>query len=101
MNPPPPTFIGEPLTPLRGSFDPAGMARGEPGLPQRFTWRRQQHAVTAVLETWTTSGHSPCGETYLRRHWYKLTTDTHLTLTIYCDRQPRSAHRWHVYTLGE
>lgn len=94
-----PTFISEPLRPVRGSFDAGGMARGEPGLPLRFTWRKEEHAVVDVAEKWITSGHSPCGETYLRRHWWKITTDQGVTMTVYCDRQKKSAHRWHVYTV--
>jgi hypothetical protein len=98
-------FICEPLTPVRGSFDTAGMARGEPGLPLRFTWRGREHAVVNVLKVWKTSSREKGGtEIYLRRHWWTLTTDTGLTLTLYCDRQAkvrrRPKARWWVYTVA-
>ncbi|MHB1156766.1 MAG: DUF6504 family protein [Phycisphaerales bacterium] len=99
---PAPQFISEPITPAPGSFDPVGMARGEPGLPSHFTWRKQRHTVVEVIETWTTSNRSLCGETYLRRHWYKVRTESGSIVTLYCERQPKSGRtarrRWWLYT---
>ncbi|MCC6680855.1 MAG: hypothetical protein IT445_08120 [Phycisphaeraceae bacterium] len=100
-----PQFISEPITPAPGSFDAAAMARGEPGLPSRFTWRNLEHHVTDVLQTWTTSSpEGGSGEMYLRRHWWLLRTDRGQTMKIYCERHPRhpqNKQRWFVYTLEE
>ncbi len=98
-------FISEPLTPTPGTFDAAAMARGEPGLPRRFTWRGVEHGVVEVLEQWKTSSpEGGSGEMYLRRHWWTLRTDTGHTMTLYCERQPRSARaarqRWYIYALA-
>jgi len=99
-------FICEALTPLAGTGDAAGMARGEPGLPKRFTWRAQEYRISGVIRQWKSSG--PCrngsGEMYLRRHWYKILTDPPLIMTIYCDRQAKNRKcpkaRWWVYTIA-
>ena len=96
-------FISEPIVPVRGTADATGMARGEPGLPARFTWRGQEYRVVALLRTWKSSG--PCrhgsGEMYLRRHWYELRTDPPAVMTLYCDRQPRTGpkSRWWLYSM--
>jgi hypothetical protein len=99
-----PQFISEPLTPTANTFDVKAMARGEPGLPASFTWRKQLYEVADVLEQWTTSTpEGGRGEMYLRRHWYKLVTRDGTTMTIYCERQPKpgksARRRWWVYTL--
>ena len=44
------SFISEPIGPVDGSFDTSGMARGEPGLPQKFRWREKEFIVSEVLE---------------------------------------------------
>src|SRR5262245_45726183 len=99
-------FISEPLTPVPGAAYAAAMSRGEPGLPRMFTWRKQRHAVTAVLRSWKSSGREggkATGEMYLRRHWHEIVTDTGLQMTVYCDRQARNRSRpkarWWVYTV--
>ena len=97
-------FIGEPMVPARGTADPAGMARGEPGLPARFTWRGRGYRVLGVVKAWKSSGpcRSGCGEVYLRRHWYRIVTDPRAVLTVYFERQARSAKRskarWWIYS---
>lgn len=83
------------------------MRRGEPGIPERFTWAGKEYALAGVAEAWKTSG--PCrngsGERYMRRHWYRVVTDPPMELVIYCDRQSRTrgkpARRWWVYTAKE
>ena len=105
MAPPGEQFISEPITPAPGTFDPAAMARGEPGLPKRFIWRRDEHAVDAVLEQWVTSQpEGGSGERYLRRHWWKLRTIDGVVMTLYCERQPKpgksARRRWYLYTIG-
>jgi hypothetical protein len=98
-------FVCEPIQPVAGTFDPAGMARGEPGLPQRFLWRDTEYTVAAVLAVWKEDG--PCksgsGEMYLRKHWFKILTEQGPRMTIYFERQPRSKRqnkaRWWLNTI--
>ncbi|MCE0484006.1 MAG: DUF6504 family protein [Methylacidiphilales bacterium] len=70
------SFVSETITPLEGSFDTRGMARGEPGLPWKFRWRRQEWEVAEVLEQWKV--HGDCahgsGERYVRKHGYRVRT---------------------------
>ena len=85
-------FVSEPIQPVAGTFDTAGMTRGEPGLPQRFVWRDKEYTVAAVLEVWKEDG--PCrhgsGEMYLRKHWFKIATEQGPQMTLYFERQARS-----------
>ena len=98
-------FISEPIHPVEGTFDPSGMIRGEPGLPQRFVWRDTEYIVTDVLEAWKEDG--PCqsgsSEMYLRKHWYRVATERGIEMTLYFQRQPRSKRqskaRWWLYTV--
>jgi hypothetical protein len=98
-------FVSEPIQPVEGTFDPAGMTRGEPGLPKRFTWRDNEYTVSAVLEVWKEDG--PCrsgsSEMYLRKHWFRVATEQGLEMTLYFERQPRSKRqgkaRWWLYTV--
>lgn len=99
-------FICEAMTPVVGTGDAADMARGEPGLPKRFTWRTQEYRIVGVVRKW--KSHGPCRngsrEMYLRRHWYKIITDPPMLMTVYFDRQAknrkRSKARWWVYTIA-
>lgn len=98
-------FICEEMTPVPGTGDVAAMSRREPGLPGRFTWRGDEYRIAGVIRKWTSSG--PCrsggGEMYLRRHWYKVLTDSPTVMTIYCDRQAKNRKRpkarWWIYTV--
>jgi hypothetical protein len=96
-------FVGEALTPTPGTFDASAMARGEAGVPREFTWRGQTHVVAALMSSWKGTGQDR-GETYLRRHWFRVRTTTGTVMTIYCERQARSAKkpkaRWWVYTVA-
>ena len=98
-------FICEPLTPVAGTADTTAMARGEPGLPKRFTWRGREYRVVDVVRTWKTTGPCTSGadEQYVRRHWYTIRTDPPMTMTVYCDRQSKDRKhpkaRWWVYTI--
>jgi hypothetical protein len=104
-SPPQEEFISEQIVPVPGTASTAGMARGEPGLPARFTWRGRQYRVVRVMQTWKTSG--PCrsgaDEIYLRRHWYKIRTDPDAVMTLYFERQAvhprRPKARWWIYSL--
>lgn len=102
-------FVSERLVPVAGTAEAAGMSRGEPGLPGRFTWRGDEYSVVGVLRKWKTSG--PCNhgprngptEMYLRRHWYEIRTAPPLVMTVYCQRQAPSVKRrkarWWVYSV--
>jgi len=98
-------FASEPILPVAGTFDAAGMTRGEPGLPSRFVWREQEYDVADVLEAWKETG--PCksgsAEQYLRKHWFKVRTGDGLEMTIYFERQARTRRqgkqRWWLYTV--
>ena len=52
----PASFISEPIRPVEGGFDTGGMARGEPGLPHKFHWRKKEYVVAEVLERWKEHG---------------------------------------------
>lgn len=84
-------FISEPITPVAATFNTARMSIGEPGLPGEFVWNGKTYLVKKVLNTWRKT--SPCthgsGEMYVRRHYYKILTDSGETMTLYFDRQPR------------
>ena len=98
-------FVSEPIEPIQGTFDPAGMTRGEPGLPRRFAWRDQEYSITQVLEAWKEDGPCKSGSTemYLRKHWFRIVTDQGIEMTLYFQRQPRSKRsskaRWWLYTV--
>jgi len=97
-------FVSEPMAPEPGSGSASAAARGEPALPERFTWRGTAYRVAAVLEKWKTTGpcHSGSREQYVRRHWYHVRTEPPAVMTVYCDRQARDRRRpkarWWVYT---
>lgn len=98
-------FVSESVKPVEGTFASAAMARGEPGLPQRFTWRDTEYTVAEVLEVWKEDG--PCRngspEMYLRKHWFRVATEQGLEMTLYFERQPRTKRqnktRWWLYTV--
>jgi hypothetical protein len=62
--------------------------------------RRNQ--LAELLSSWKGTGKDR-GETYLRRHWFRIRTTGGLTLSIYCERQSRNTKkpkaRWWVYTV--
>ena len=99
-------FISEPIKPVAGTFDTAGMTRAEPGLPGRFVWRGKEYAVVDVIEVWKESGPCKSGgrEQYLRKHWYKIRTEGGPEMTLYFERQARSKSqskaRWWLYTIN-
>ncbi|HEV3271272.1 MAG TPA: DUF6504 family protein [Candidatus Methylacidiphilales bacterium] len=86
--PRPSFFISEPIVPVGAGFDTAGMARGEPGLPQKFRWRKQEFVVAEVLERW--KEHGDCrhgsGERYVRKHGYRVRTADGAVFRIYFQR---------------
>jgi len=97
-------FVSEPIAPVPGTADIGAMARGEPGLPARFTWRDTEYAVKAVIKAWKSSScEGGTGKLYLRRHWYMIQTDPAYEMTIYCERQARNRRapksRWWLYSV--
>jgi phosphoribosylglycinamide formyltransferase-1 len=97
-------FVGDPLVPEAGSFDPDRMASGEPGVPSIFHWHGEPVAVLAVVRSWkdTASCRHGSGEQYVNKHWYELATDRG-TMTVYFERRlrrgSRSQARWWLYSI--
>jgi hypothetical protein len=97
-------FVSESMTPVGGTADTRSMARGEPGVPERFIWRGSEYTVAAIVRRWKESG--PChhgnSELYLRKHWFEVLTTSGQRMTIYFERQPRRGSsakaRWWLYT---
>lgn len=99
-------FISEAIVPDGDSFDTARMASGEPGLPQRFSWRGQEYGVDRVLRTWKDTG--PCrhgsGERYVRKHWFELVTTSGACMKVYFERKSRGGNpgiRWWLFSIAE
>jgi len=97
-------LIAETITPVEGSFDTAGMARSEPGLPGRFRWRDDEYIVAEILNQHKETG--PCthgsGERYLRRHHYHLRTTEGLEMKLCFERSGRSGKpRWLLLRIVE
>lgn len=114
------TLVSEPVVPAPGTFDPAAMAAGSPGLPTRFRWRDDEYAVAELLSTGRDTG--PCrhgsGERYVRRHYFRIRADriapaappdgpdapaASIVMTLYFERTGARAKpgspRWFVYTV--
>ena len=98
-------FICEVIKPVTESIDARSITRGEPGLPMRFVWRGTEYAVDRVLEKWKESSGCRSGrdERYTRKHWFRIRTSDDKEMTIFFERQPRSARqakqRWWLHTL--
>ncbi len=96
-----PRFVSERIDPEPGTFDPAAMARGEPGVPASFQWRGQRYRVARTIATRRQTGEDR-GDTYLRRHYYDIETSDALRMTLYFERNPSDrskAKGWWLYTL--
>ncbi len=100
-------LISEEIAPIAGAFDTAAMGRGEPGLPERFAWRGEEHAVAELIESWKQLG--PCssggGDRYLRRHWFRVRSEGGLEMKLYFERTGRPGRgrrqRWYLYSIVE
>jgi len=97
-------FVSEAIEPVADTFDTSRMATGEPGLPGAFVWRGEILQIAAVLRTWRETG--PCRhgspESYVRKHWFEVTTRAGATLKVDFDRQPRGrrgAARWWLFSV--
>jgi len=104
----PGSFISEPIVPVEASFDTGGMARGEPGLPQKFRWRKKEFVVAEVLERW--KEHGDCrhgsGERYVRRHGYRVRTADGTVMKLYFQRSQgrgklRARSRWWIQSIED
>ncbi len=99
-------FVGDPLEPKAGTFDAAAMGAGGPGLARRFLWRGEAVEVAAVLRTWKETGPMKGarsgGEQYVRKHWFEVRTTGGEVLTLYVERQARTARetrrRWWLFS---
>lgn len=80
-------FVSEPVTPLPGAFDPEVMRRGEPSLPPGFVWRGREYRVVATAGAGRKTDDSE-GETYVKRHTWRLDMDDGSTWSVYFLRQP-------------
>jgi hypothetical protein len=98
-------FISEPLEPVKGMIDSAGMERGEPGLPMAFSWRGEPLRIQTVLRTWRELGPDRGGsaEMYARKHWFEIETASGQRARLYFERQARStrAPRWWLYSITD
>lgn len=98
-------FVSEGLTPDPASLDPTIMARGEPALPLRFTWRKRRFEVQEVLASWKDYGdcRHGSGERYLRKHWFHIRTEDGTELKLYFLRQPNAGRnaksRWWIHSI--
>lgn len=93
-----PGTVLTPLDPIEvdpTSYDTASMARGEPGLPRRFTWRGETFEISEVLDGKRETG--PCRfgskERYVRRHVTRARTTDGSIVTLSGERDPRGP-RW-------
>ncbi len=97
-------FVSETIQPVAETIDVARMSTGGPGLPRQFRWRSQTIEIAQVLRTWRETGpcHHGSGETYVRKHWFEVLTDSGDTMKIYFERQARSGRgtsRWWLFTI--
>ncbi len=97
-------FLSAAIQPVVETLDAARMSTGEPGLPRQFRWKSQTIQIAQVLKTWRETGpcHHGSGETYVRKHWFEVLTDSGETMKIYFERQPRSRRnkrRWWLFTI--
>ena len=93
-------FVCEPIIIDPSSVFLAPLAQGAPGCPRRFTWRGQEHNVTAILETGKQLRAHDSQETYVRSHSFRIRTDTNFEMVLRCDRQVRG-NPWRVFTVRQ
>lgn len=90
------SFVSDQITPVAGTFDTRGMARGEPGFPRRFIWRNEEYIVGIILDKWKelTPCKSGSKEKYVRKHWFKIKTTNGYTMEIYFERKAKIRSKW-------
>jgi phosphoribosylglycinamide formyltransferase-1 len=96
-------LVSEPIHSLDPLIDTAALSRGEPSLPRRFRWREREYAVASVIGKWKTTSlcRSGSSEKYVRKHWWKVRTETGEVMKLYFNRQPKSPGemKWFLYSL--
>jgi len=104
----PTSFVSESIVPIDMSFDTGGMAQGEPGLPQKFRWRKKEFVVAEVLERW--KEHGDCrhgsGERYLRKHGFRIRTTDGAVMVLYFQRSAgrgklSARSRWRMQSIED
>lgn len=100
----PSRFISEAIEPVIETCDTARMARGEPGLPREFVWKKRRIEIKAVLRVWKETGkcRHGSGEDYVRKHWYEVETSAGERMKIYFERQARRGRgrpRWWLFSV--
>lgn len=94
---PEPRAVLEPIVPEPGTFSAQTMARGEPGVPARFTWRGTTYVVVEVLESKRELARCYAGanETYVRRHVSRVRVASGEVMTLSAARGgSRGPDRW-------
>lgn len=103
-----PRFVSEPLRPTSAPVSAAALAAGGPSLPEGFRWRGAEHRIAEVLEE--SKGlvrESFSGETYVRRHRYRLRMEDGAVWNVYFVRHPgrgagnRKAPRWFLRSVED
>lgn len=98
-------FVGERLQPAVETADTSRLALGEPGLPERFSWRGGTIVVARVLRVWRETG--PCthgsGERYVRKHWFEVEAANGEVVKLYFERRGRRGEgrgsRWWLFSV--
>ena len=90
----------EPVTAHPGSFDAAGMSRGEPGVPKRFDWRGKTYVVAEVLGM-RRETEDAGGDAYVRRHAFRVRTESGEVMVLSGSRGARGASRWILRSIEE
>ena len=85
-------FVSEAIEPRGGTLSVAALAQGEPSLPDAFRWRGDERRVVEVLEK-TKVLREDRGETYVRRHAWRLLMDDGSIWSVYFTRQPPTRGR--------
>jgi hypothetical protein len=98
-------LISEPIRPLLFETSPEPFSVGEPVLPKRFAWRQEEEVVAEVLERWKelSPGSAAMRDRYVRKHWYRVRTESGKEMKIYFERQARSnagaKQRWWLFSV--
>lgn len=93
-------FVSRPIKPEGSQF--LSMPTGnEPPVPHAFLWENRTLQVARVIRTWRSSKIDR-GDSYLKRHWFELTTADGATIEVYYDREARrGAPQWWLYAIEE
>ncbi len=94
---PVPRTILEPVTPHPGDFDARALARGEPGVPRRFTWRGRTYAVVEVLGGRRETENYSAGarDAYVKRHTVRVRTESGEVMVLSATRGSKGhGTRW-------